>query len=405
VASVAVSVAAAAGTAPLTLLHFQRVHPLGPLWNLLAYPLTAIPLAGGFASLVLGALHPRLGHPIAWLVDGASSLLLAPLLAGARLPGSSVFVPPPHAVLALAAYALLAAGLVPRWRRAVLLCGLAACPAIVLAAAVLPRRPEAWTFAVGAGDAALLRIPGAGSFLIDAGAPGAERDAAANLARATLSSGTRALAGVFITHAHADHLRGFRGLSRRLPVAGLWTAPGCEASAAGAAVIAEALAAGVPRREAVAGIRLRFPRAPGFSLEVIHPLADESLPLARSANDSSLALRVAMDGSALLFLGDLEEDGLARLFSSRRELRADVLVSPHHGRPNRLWPLLLERVQPRAVIISGNGDGGARELAAATEAAGIPVFATFEGGAVRTVWDSATGWTPRYWRAPAAGKR
>jgi competence protein ComEC len=391
-------VGASAGTAPITLVHFQRIHPLGPLWNLLAYPLTVVPVAGGFASLALGLIRTDLGRPVAWLVEHACGWLLLPLRLGAAMPQSTVFVPSPPWIVVVLACGALAAPLLPGAKRRTL-AGSAAILAVASAAAVLwPREVKLWTFDAGPGDAALLSVPGAGAILIDAGARGADADAGANLARAVLSAGEGSIRAAILTHAHADHVRGVEGLAGRLGVAEVWVAPGFEEKPAGARAAAALRRRGIAVRAASRGLSLRFPGAPGLAVDVLHPPAGERLPLSRSANDSSLALRVAMEGSRILFLGDLEEAGLARLFSSGEDLRAEVLVAPHHGRENALWPVLLDRVKPRAVIASGDGGGGAVEAAARIEAPGISFHATWRGGAVRTRWQRGRGWEPSYWR-------
>ncbi|MBI4603330.1 MAG: ComEC/Rec2 family competence protein [Planctomycetes bacterium] len=391
-----ISAAASAGTAPLILHRFQRLHALGPLWNILAYPLTVVPLAGGALSLALGLVHPVLGLPAARAVELLTDALLAPLAAGAAWPGSAISLPPPPGHALGAAYAVLAAGLLPPpWRRAaVAIAAAAILAALGLAAGRGP--PEIWTFDAGPGDAALLRAPGAGSWLVDAGARGSDDRAAANLTRAVLCAGERALGGAFVTHPHADHVRGLAGLLDRLPLGQVLVPPGFEEAPAGLEAARRARAAGARVRALAAGARLRFPGAPGLSIDVLHPPA--ALPGKTNANDASLALRVSFRGSALLLLGDLEEAGLAALFASGEDLGADVLAAPHHGRANALWPRLLERVRPRCVVISGTGDGGARELAGRLEARGIAVLATWRRGAVRTAWEEGRGWVPRYWR-------
>ena len=156
--------------------------------------------------------------------------------------------------------------------------------------------------------------------------------------------------------------------------------------------------AGISVRKVRRGSRFEFPGEPQFSIDLLHPSPSEPLPFARSPNDTSLALRFSFRGSRILFLGDVEEDGLARLFEEESDLHADVLIAPHHGRANKLWNVLLEKVRPAALIVSGSGDGGAREVARNAESAGISVHATWIGGAVRTVWTRGKGWKPGYWR-------
>ncbi len=400
--SVAISVGTSAVTAPLILLHFQRLHPLGPLWNLLAYPLTLVPLAGGALSLGLGLIHPALGLPVAYAVDRTSEALLWPLAIGATFPGSTIALPPPPAAAVCASYALLLGGLVSRWRKACFVLGGGALLAACCAPLVVPRVPELWVFDAGPGDAALLNVPGAGSILIDAGARGNDDAARRNLPRTALSVGSKPIAAAFFSHAHADHLRGFAGVAERLAVGGIYIPPAFERFEAGRSAVAAAQGARIPVHEVSRGFRARFPSAAGTTrglvIDVLYPQASEDLPLAASENDTSLALRITFAGSRILFLGDLEEDGLARIFAMEDDLRADILLAPHHGRANKLWPVLLERVRPREVIFSGTGDQSARALAERLEAEGIRVHATSRGGAVRARWNRERGWEAGYWR-------
>ena len=155
---------------------------------------------------------------------------------------------------------------------------------------------------------------------------------------------------------------------------------------------------GLGVREVRCGTRLSFPGAPGFSIEVLHPGPEDSYLSGREENDHSLALRLRGGNSRLLILGDLKEKGVARLFQRGDDLRADVLVAPHHGRPNLLWPEILEAVRPAALVITGGGAQSSRRVAASVEAKGIPVFATWRRGAVRMLWSASRGWEASYWR-------
>jgi len=398
-ASIAVSLATAAATAPILLFRFQRLHPLGPLWNLLAFPLTVIPLVGGLCSIALGVIHPALGSPVAWLVGPACSALLAPLSWGAGVPGSTVTLPPPPGALVLAAYALLGAGLLPPCRRTRALTALIIAGALDCCVATRTDAPEIWTFDVGAGDAALLRFPQTASFLVDAGGPGA------SLVRAILSAGAPVVPSVFVTHPHEDHVRGIETVARMLGVRSAWGPRGWCSDPAGATAASIARTLGPCGKDASRGLRLTFgqsrpgedasggDRGDSVRVDVLLPLPLDSVVSPSATNDASLVLRIAYRGKRILFLGDLEETGVALLLAIERDLRAQVLVAPHHGRLNRLWPELVARVSPEHVMISGRGDGGAAQLARWLELRGIRTFGTWTAGAIRTRW-TPSGWLP-----------
>ena len=394
----AVSIATTAATAPLVALYFHRLHLFAPLWNLIAYPLAVVTLVGGLLSLALGLIHPNLGLPVAYLVDLWAQTLLEPLALGAQLPGSVVILPPPSSALVAAIYTLLTAGLCLRIRRTLLLVGSLALSLTVTVVLCLPKPLEIWTFDCGACDSSLLTTPGSEALLIDAGAGGTDVQAAATLKRAIVSTGVRVLNGVFLTHSHADHTRGLRGIWERLTVNKLWVSPFFERSRDGRRMTRDARSRGLAVQVVSRGSSLRFTDQPGLRVDVLYPHKSETLPLARCKNDMSLALRISLRQRSILFLGDLEEDGLARFLSQNGTVQADVLIAPHHGRSNRLWRALIEKVRPREVIISGTGDGGARELAAWLEALRIRVWATWRSGAIRTVWTEEDGWVPGYWK-------
>lgn len=73
-------------------------------------------------------------------------------------------------------------------------------------------------------------------------------------------------------------------------------------------------------------------------------------------NSMSAVLRISR-GTSVLACGDLDEAGLADLIAHDVDLRADVLIFPHHGglsgsKPTAFVARLCERVQPSVVIFS-----------------------------------------------------
>lgn len=136
----------------------------------------------------------------------------------------------------------------------------------------------------------------------------------------------------------------------------------------------------------------RVPLGDGVELEVLHPPRGFN---GRSDNEQSLALRLLWQGRGMALLpGDLEDQGLEKLLKSRENLRAQVLVLPHHGGWSGLEGRLIERCAPCLALASAGymnryGFPDARTLAVAREA-GVPVLTTAELGELRVRWDKAT---------------
>lgn len=118
---VGVAIAASVGTSPLLLFHFGRLHPLAPVWNLVAYPLTLAALLSGLASLLLGCVHPLCAAPFAALVELLVDAMVNVLKWAAELPGSVVFLPFPSVGATILSYtALISAHVLSRTRAFIL---------------------------------------------------------------------------------------------------------------------------------------------------------------------------------------------------------------------------------------------------------------------------------------------
>ncbi len=402
--SLAISVATSAGTAPLILSYFYRVHPLGPLWNLFAGPLVTAILLSGSVALAIGCIHPLLAAPPAWLAGRLSLFLVKALEAAAQVPGSCLYFPPPPTWSFGLALGVLALGAVPAFRRTSLVVLVALGLFIGITGATETRSIRLRVFHVGNASCAVLEVPGAGAFLFDCGSGERRSGSGERIARSLLASGVRRLQGVILSHPHADHAGALLAMARILPPGRICFSPLFERSEFGREVVRELSARGIPVEVLARGQQLRIGRS--LAIEILQPAAGEELRLARDPNEGSLVARVRMgedesDVSHLLFPGDIEEAGLARLLGGG-DLRCDLLILPHHGRANRLLGELLDRVRPRWAVASGDGSGGGREVIEEVRRRGIAAAGTWEAGAVVLRWDAGgpdgPDWVVENWR-------
>ncbi|GAB4217050.1 MAG: DNA internalization-related competence protein ComEC/Rec2 [Rhodoferax sp.] len=343
--------------APLTLLLFGQVSLVGLLANLVAIPWITL----GVVPLTLaGALWPPL-----WSVAQAElGLLMQALSLMAQWPWALAEVA--AAPLWAAAAALLGALLVvlrlPLPLRALgVLC-------MLPQALWQPPGPAPGQFSVlgadvGQGSAVLVRTAHH-ALLFDAG-PRYSPDADAGhriLVPLLRALGVR-LDALVLSHRDSDHVGG---------------AAAVLASQAQAQVISpvDAAALGLDPAQPVlpcaAGRRWVWD---GVAFEMLHPLPGASAS-ARQTNALSCVLRVATTGPApvraVLLTGDIEKPQEAQLVQRmqlppdappaglatapgtavwRADLRADVLLAPHHGSKSSSSEALLRAVQPRWVWV------------------------------------------------------
>ena len=402
-----VSLAIQLALAPLLLLRFGQISPWFPL-NMLWLPvlgLWVLPLAAlGQALLAAGlgeAAHYALmaaAWPCGLLLQGLDVLARHGLL---EFPA----VLRPHwTSLAGWTALMIALALLPgRWqdlcaqtsalRPALLRLTAAAC--LLLAVGPLLRvyhallaPPQLEMLDVGQGQALRLILPGGQQILMDGGgnlSPRFDPGEALVLPRITHNAAPRLFA-VVNSHPDADHWRGLRHILQKLPVVHFFhngdAYPAEDAALLGSLPI---WAQGKPLH---AGMVLPLPSHRGdLRLEVLHPPAGRTF----TDNNNSLVLRLVRDGHGLaLFTGDAEIPALRHLLASGQDLRADVLVLPHHGSRRSLLPEFYDAVAPRLALASCGRHNRfgfpAQDVREALRQRGIPLRSTDEEGAISVDW-------------------
>ena len=325
---------ATVGLAPLSLVCFAQLSLVGLLANLLAIPLISFvitPLA------LLGGLAPPLWAAAAWLVG----LLTGWLKLLAALPGAVWWVP--AAPLWSQGLALLGAGLLAvrlPWR--LRLAGAAMVLPLLWPAVPKPPVGEFELLApdIGQGNAVLVRTHGH-ALLFDTGpayAPGA--DAGERVLLPLLRSlGLRRLDMLVLSHRDSDHAGGAATLLQALPVGELRSS----------------LEAGHPLlRAGPAEVRCEAGQGwtwDGVRFDVLHPTAAH-FDAGLKPNDLSCVLRItSAAGRRALLAGDLEAEQERSLVQREPDLRADVLLVPHHGSKTSSSPELLAAVRPATALV------------------------------------------------------
>jgi len=363
-----VSVAAWLATAPVVLEDFNLLTPGIVLANLLFVPLLS-------AEFVLGLAHLALAPLGAGVVSGTAAGIVYDMIRAASsgitaIPFAYAYAPPSGPWLLAAYYAGLAGWAAwcrltrERWWKTA---------SVVLVAMPLGlkglrhRPPEGVLLTVldvGRGSCACLEWPDGRTLMVDCGSLDA-RDAGSSIAARYLwSRGVTRLDTLVLTHPDADHTNGARSLLdlmrvRRVVVTKAfdgWSWP------AGVEVIR------VERR------------AEPFRLgdvEILGPPLWEKFGPGVPANDTSIVLRAG----GVLLPGDIEDRGVEEILTLP-DLRARILVMPHHGKYFKRHEELVRRVDPERVIVSApRGHYSPRVV----ESLAVPAHVTGREGAIQVV--------------------
>jgi len=331
-------------TAPITLYWFGQLAPWTVLLTPLLAPLVGLLLLGSLIAAALGCLIPGASAPFGPLLDLLADIYTAVVHGADLLPGTPIHAPfvPPVWALVLAGLAAVTIVERQRNRRGI---GIAfvvmSLPHFV--ALQPPESPRLCLFAIGHGQAALVQDAAGHQFAIDCGSLQQPLRTARRFAQ-TLTR--RNLDVLVITHADQDHHNGVLALLQLLPVRLAILPTALQGSS-----VAQALAEhGTKLHWLAPGARC----APFTTLRVFAP----DLPAAAPDNDQSLWVQVRIGKTRALLTGDAEEVGTKAAIVQGLALPSDLLVLPHHGRPNALGPLLLRTVRPTVCFASADtGDG------------------------------------------------
>ncbi len=399
--AVAVSAAAYAATAPIAAWHFGRLAPVAVAANLLAVPLCGAVLLAGGTVLGTAVLPGDTDAGSGAAARVAVSALLATVDAAAAIPGGSRGVPRPGPVL-LALHALFLTALARhRFRNGAAIAARVAgtCAWVTLVLLHLGPPPgapraavEALVADVGQGQAVILRGPGGGCLLADAGgSAGGRFDAGERIVAPLLRrEGCRRLAALVVSHEDDDHAGGAPAIVDGFDVDELWLAPGFSHRPRLAALAERARRRGIA--VVSAGRGRRSSRA-GIPLAVLHPGEHDA---SRRANDRSIVLLAGRAPNRLLIPGDLERAGEARVLARAAPVAAEALVAGHHGARASSGGTWLDAVRPRVALVSagaGNRFGHPHpELLTRLERRGVTVLRTDRHGLLRLTAGQA-GWT------------
>lgn len=357
------------GSAGISLYYFYGLTPLSAAWTLLVLPGVWLVMTLGLAKILAAFLIPALGPLMASLVAGSTGGLIWTVQRIAELDLSSLRIGRIGAAPILLFYALVLLFLFAPRRHPV------ARRTVLAGLAVVVVTWVGWTkwnhthhpdlrltcLAVGHGQAIVAQIPGARALLFDAGSLYGG-DIGTRIVNPFLDyAGLSGLDAVVVSHTDADHLNGLPEVLRHVRTHALYADLGQARAETSQARDADAPQTSDLLRQSLdeEGIPLRpLAEMPndwghGADLALLWPRPDCPIaPAQLSDNNRSAVVLIRFAGRQVLLCSDIEQDAQKVVLSLYPDLRADVLVVPHHGSTKTLAPGFVDRIDPKVLICS-----------------------------------------------------
>jgi ComEC/Rec2-related protein len=378
----ALSLAAWAGSIPLSALYFHLFSPVSPLANIVAVPLGTLALMSNLGSLVCSNWLPwgtELFNHAAWFYMVAMTNVSE---WSTKIPGAFFYVPAPswltigvyYTALVGASSGWLFAPARRIWSTAIL---------ILIAAVYF------WRWERSRGEIELTVLPLNGGHAVFVDTAGWKNDWLVNCgndnaAEFTLKPFLRAqgvnwIPRLVLTHGDLRNIGGAASLNEHFGIGELDTSPVQFRSGSYRKIVAE-FEKPPSRHKILNG---------GNDIgcwQVLHPGAGENFA---HSDDAALVLFGNFYDTRVLLLSDLGRSGQSALLARTNDLRADLVIA---GLPDADEPLcnaLLDAVQPKVIVIADSEfpatRRASRELKQRLSARNVPVIYTRTAGAVKIV--------------------
>ncbi len=352
-----VSLSAVLGTVPLTWLYYGTLQTGAIIANLFVIPMIGSYVILSLLFLILSLIIPGILEGFAFLLNEYIKLILDTVGFFADQPFVQVYLPHPSVWIII--LAILGVFLIFNMRKRINRFYL---PLIII---ILTFYVNGWllradqklsvTFVdVGQGDAAIIRIPGGETLVVDSGDNVRGYDKGKDVVLPLLRYyGIDRIKYLIGTHPHSDHIGGFQSLMKEVIVDTLVLSGYKDESKFYENMIRTAEIKSIPIRYVQRG-QVLFVN-PVCRIYVLHPakkFLDGVEENNGKVNNTSIVLKIVYGATSFLLVGDLEREGEADLGCYSDFLDADVLKVGHHGSKTSTYDEFLNLVTPEFGIIS-----------------------------------------------------
>ena len=383
--SLLVSLYASLFSYPAVAYYFSSVSLVGIFANLLIVPLSGLLLGFGLLSVLLGAVCLPAGIFAAGSVYAILQAFKIVCTALVRLPFAYVLVGCPSYLSIVLYYVLLFFVLEYGGKKGSWKVGAVLSAALFCAVFENPLFRKENTIAfldVGQGDAAVISTYDGAAYLVDGGGKFGQ-DFGENVGKRVVLPyleylGVSALDGAFLSHPDSDHMTGLLEVLETLPTKGLYLSDYAFAENEQTDLLKEMVEKyNIPLYTIKTG-----DSSLGDTFLCLYPTGASAGT--GEENQGSMVLRYSYSDTKVLFTGDITAEEEQQLLA--QNISADVLKVAHHGSKYSSDAAFLEKVSPKAAVIScgtNNVYGHPhKEAMERLQKTGAEIFRTDEDGTI-----------------------
>ena len=385
------------GGAGILLYHFYTINPLASIWTVLVFPLVSAILVLGFLKMILffllptlsgllGILAALLSSALIWIVKRIAQLGISQILIGRVSLAPIVFY---YCAVVFAAYVYFRRPLTKK-----LICTAMFLPLIVYLGAVKWQRTYRDELVmtcldVGHGLAVLIQLPGKANVLFDAGSLHVSDIGTRIVAPFLDYLGIGRIDALVVSHNDTDHINGIPEIVAHCRVSGVYANDAffSKTDRGGTAEFLEECLADQGLQ--IEPLEAKLHLGGSATIETLWPGKDSPVIDDLTDNNRSLVSLVEFAGVRILLCSDIEKHAQREILQLRPDLRAEIVVIPHHGSPTTLDTTFLERLSAKVLICSCDRTQYERIMGNTGPASGTPKRAktlyTAQEGAITVV--------------------
>jgi competence protein ComEC len=379
----AVSVAAWFANVGILLYHFYGIQYLTSVWTVLVSPLIGLVSLLGYLKLIVAFFLPSVSMVMGIIINQLSDLLIWVVKLFADLNISEILTGKTNIAVILLFYGLIVFAFFFRLRNPAIKKAICVTAALALVAMVaIPKWQRTHgdnltvtILDVGHGQAIFAQMPGGSNILFDAGSQ-SRSDVGTRIVTPFLRySGIRKIDAVVIGHGDIDHINGIPEVTGDIRTKTVYASKAFFEDKRQTAKFLR------NRLQEITEIN-NLPQKFGSSkIRVLWPSPDIQENNSISDNDKSIATLIEYAGKRVLICSDIEKFAQREILRLYPDLKADVLVMPHHGSAKTSEPSFADTIGA-AVTIASNSESSYEKGQVTRPRQGLKSYYTGLNGAV-----------------------